>query len=259
MFEADSRRELWKIETPPSQYLPPFIHACAFNPEGSQLALSGSSSSLGGRHGYKGGLITIVDADSGKELRRFGKLSHASGSVAFSPDGKLFAAGTNGAGGELPEPGELHVWDATTGRRLHKWKTRESVHAGENRASATGIAFSPDSRTIAIASSDGMVRFWDVAAASVCRTLNGHQRGVRRVAFSRNGRWLASACEDQTVRVWDTLSGQQIARLDVTATKINALAFSPDGSLLASGGGDFLRSGEVRVWKVADILVPRKQ
>lgn len=216
--------------------------------------MSGSSSRIGGRHGYKGGLITIVDTELGRELRRFDDLSHASESVAFSPDGKLFAAGTNGAGGELPEPGELHVWDARSGKRLHRWKTRESVRPCENRTSATCIAFSPDSRTIAIASSDGSVRLWDVATTAVRRTLNGHQQGVRRVAFSPDGRWLASAGQDNTLRVWNIESGRQAARLDVTTAKINAVVFSPDGSLLAAGGGDFLRSGEVRIWRVADIL-----
>lgn len=124
----------------------------------------------------------------------------------------------------------------------------------ENRTSATCTAFSPDSRTIAIASSDGSVRLWDVATTAVRRTLNGHQQGVRRVAFSPDGRWLASAGQDNTLRVWNIESGRQAARLDVTTAKINAVVFSPDGSLLAAGGGDFLRSGEVRIWRVADIL-----
>lgn len=254
MLETESGKVLWTIDTPLHEYSPPFIMAIVFTPDGSQLALSGSSSRVGGRHGYKGGLITIVDAKSGLQLRRFDNLSHASESIAFSPNGKLFAAGTNGASGELPEPGELHVWDAASGKELHIWKAREDIQPGENRVSASGIAFSPDSRTIAIASSDSKVRLWDVATASLRRTIAGHQKAVRSVAFSPNGRWLGSAAQDRTVRIWDTQSGQQVAQLAVKSPKLNALIFSPDGSLLAAGGGDFLRAGEVRVWRVKKIL-----
>jgi WD40 repeat protein len=162
MHDLTMPRELWNLSTLSDEYSPPYVMAVAFSPDGRWLATSGSSSKVGGPHGYKGGLITIRDAKSGKELHRFDDLSHASDSIAYSPDGKLFVAGTVGAGGELPEPGELRIWDTSDWKLLHVWKAKDSVLAGQNQCSVAGIAFTPDSSRLALAISDGTVRLWDV-------------------------------------------------------------------------------------------------
>lgn len=252
MHDLTMPRELWNISTLSDEYSPPFVVAVAFSPDGRQLATSGRGSKSGGRHGYNGGLITIRNAKSGEEIHQYDDLPHASESIAFSPDGKLFAAGTAGASGELPEPGELRIWDTSDWKLLHVWKAKDSIIPGKNQCSVTGIAFNPDSSSIALAISDGTVRLWDVATRKPRAELKGHRGAVRRVAFSPNGRLLASAGIDRTVRVWDAATGQQTTSFDVKASKINALSFSPDGSLLAAGGGDFLRMGEVRMWKLQD-------
>lgn len=254
VFDAKSGKELWGFDTLPADYSPPFVMALAYSPDGKLLATSGASSKVGGRHGYKGGLITFRDSKTGREVRRFDVLSHASGTIAFSPDGKLFAAGTHGAGGELPEPGEVRIWNAGSGELRHIWKAKQSVVPGQDRSSASGIAFSPDGSSIAVAGSDRTVRIRDLATGTVRQTLAGHQGGVRRVTYSPDGRWLASAGHDRTVRVWDAESGKQALLLEVSGPKTNAVIFSPDGRFLLSGGGDFLRSGEVRMWNLTERL-----
>lgn len=47
-----------------------------------------------------------------------------------------------------------------------------------------------------------------------------------------------------------TLGSQDPATAPVD--RVNALAFSPDGSLIATGGGEPSRSGEIKIWRVAD-------
>ena len=76
--------------------------------------------------------------------------------------------------------------------------------------------------------------------------------------FRSDGRWLASVGRDRTVRVWNADTGKQALLLDVTVPKINALVFSPDGKFLLAGGGDFLRSGEVRMWNLTERLDERR-
>ena len=251
MYDLKTQNQQWQIDTSSIYKHPPTVKALAFSPDGKLLATYGS-----------GGRISIRNAETGEEIRRFegwvhipaGLVSFSDDDIAFSPDGKLFAAGSFGKGGEGSKPGELRVWDAEKGKLLHVWRTKDSVQDGKDNAAIHGIAFSPDSRRIAIACSDGDVWIWDLATRQVSEKLKGHRSTVRRVTFSPDGQYLASGGRDQTVRLWSTESWKQLASLRFDSPKVSALSFSPDGNSLVAGGGDFLRSGEVRMWDLGQLL-----
>jgi WD40 repeat protein len=74
------------------------------------------------------------------------------GSLAFSPDGRLLASGTNEPSSNMDET--IRVWDLATGAALGPFRG--------HRYHVNGVAFSPDGRRLATASGDTTVLLWDL-------------------------------------------------------------------------------------------------
>ncbi len=158
-------------------------------------------------------------------------------SVAFSPDGRTLASGSD----DTEKDDTMKLWDAATGRLLKGWRADPGTVAA--------LAFSPDGRTLASAtlSRSKNLRLWDVATGRLLATLDGHTDQVRSVAFSPDGTRLASAGSDRTIRLWDAVTGNPLATFSGHTDQVRGVAFSPDGHTLASASND----RTVRLWEVA--------
>src|SRR5207253_298330 len=73
------------------------------------------------------------------------------------------------------------------------------------------VAFSPDGKTLAMASREGSVLLWDVVGGKLLERLKGHSSAVGAVTFSPDGRTLATGGGDQTVRLWNVQTRRELA------------------------------------------------
>jgi WD40 repeat protein len=216
--------------------------------------------------------IKPVGTDDQALLRLFLGHSRSVRSVAFSPDGKLLASGSNDH--------TVRLWEVSNGKQLALLKGHSTgvnsvvfspdgkqvassaddgtirlweVSSGKQLMSLEGytgavlsVAFSPDSRQVASGANDGTIRLWDVSSGKQLALFEGHTSLVRSIAFSPDGKWLASGSWDYTIRLWEVNSGKQLKKLEEQRSDVNCMAFSPDGTQIISSSHD----GTIRLWEV---------
>ena len=204
----------------------------AYSPDGAQIAVA---TKIG---------IWLYDAETYKETALLTREDAWAESMAFSLDGELLAVGTRAW------DAAVHLWDAKTGEHLF-------TLTGDFRT-VNCVAFSPDGKTIASASTGEIVRLWDVETGALLREVPGHRWPVRSVAFSPDGAVIASAGGlrgEGELGLWDVNTGRKLWTRVSVAYDLRFVGFTSDGQALVSGGWD----GTIRLWDVATGQILREE
>jgi WD40 repeat protein/Flp pilus assembly protein TadD len=217
------------------------VVALAFSPDGHTLA-SGSCGKREGSDCAQGEIrLWDISAETGQSLGAPLPIPMLSAvSLAFSPDGTLASGSCSKRGAAGCAEAELRLWDFHNRRLL-------GAPFRSHQSFLSGLAFSPNGRTLASAGSD--VILWDVQTR---KQLGEPLKGlsvVRYLAFAPDGRMLAAAAGGNDVTadhrdalvLWD-LSTQRPLGLPLGHEGVSSLAFRSDGkSLISVGEGAALK------------------
>jgi WD40 repeat protein/serine/threonine protein kinase len=158
--------------------------------------------------------------------------------VAFSPDGRQLAT--------VCMDGTFQIWDPQTRQVLHTLERQTvMIRLSANAGLCRGLAYSPDSRYLALARHDGTVQIWDATRGQLLHAPpTGHEGTAWQVAFSPDSRTLASCGSDRSVRLWDVTSGKALGVFTEHPAEVKGVAFRPDGRSVVAACDD----GTVKVW-----------
>jgi WD40 repeat protein len=243
LWETASGKEVRQIahENKPGQGIffigDPFTSAgLAFSPDGKSLA---APEMLFANQKITGS-VRFVETATGKEVRRISlEQQNTLSSLAFRPDGKVIAFGSNNT---------VHLYQTDTGKEVRRI---------EGQPNGVGpLVFSPDGKGLAVKSMWGsLVRLYDPETGKLLRPLGdgaGSNQAVlffsgqgssRDLAFSPDGKQIAAG-GGHTIHLWETATGKEAIPDSGHRESIASLAIAPDGKTVATRGTD----QTIRLW-----------
>jgi serine/threonine protein kinase/WD40 repeat protein/predicted nucleic acid-binding Zn-ribbon protein len=195
---------------------------------------------IGVTGGIRNQFISLYDADSGVEQRRFQRGDNSVDYVenmAFSNDNLsvlVHIESRDYQGDTFTVIGRrVEQWDIRSGELLgsfdfgqedpNGWDVYSLTYNREDNRALVGIRIS---RTF-------IVTLWDLTTFANIRQFKGHQSEPIQVAFSANSTYAVSSSSDGNVRVWDIGDRELniVSQLPVKGSSIIAFNFNPDESV----------------------------
>lgn len=220
--------DVWNLDARNSRtFAPPdtgTVTDVAYAPDGKTLAECDND-----------GYVYLLDTATGHWLDRYFADPAIDGAsdmiqVTFSPDGKTLAA--------ADADGTVWAWRRSGGAPL----VIKGLPAFSYPTQL--FAFSPDSRTLAVAYTGG-VQLWDLATRTLTATL-GDGGLPDAIAFSPNGTALAVGDGNGGLNIWDLATGQATTA-GSAQVGWTELEFSPDSKTLAALDGQALAINLYRI------------
>jgi WD40 repeat protein len=135
-----------------------------------------------------------------------------------------------------------------TGWRSRLFRLRDRLRHGDW---AWDVAFSPDGRQFATASTDRKVRLWNTATGRMIGVPLSHPYPVWSVAYSPDGRTLVTGSGDSEqkkgeARLWNVATGKPLGDPFLRGDFVAMVAYSGDGRMILTGTAE-----QVQIWKAA--------
>ncbi len=105
-------------------------------------------------------------------------------------------------------------------------------------AAVLNIAWSPDGKKIASASTDKTVQIWNATSKNPILIYRNHSKPVSALAWSPDGSRIVSGSWDTTVQVWHVQTGRKLFTYRGYSREVSTVAWSPDGEYIAAGSWD---------------------
>jgi WD40 repeat protein len=139
-----------------------------------------------------GHTLRMLSADTGQEHWHGPRDGYAFLSVAFRPDGKAIATGSQDA--------SIRIWNSADGAEMSRLKGQQGY--------VDAVAFSPSGLQLVSWARDGQLSLWQLAPSTHPYTSLGVTTGD--AAFSPDGRWIASGGPSLSILFWDVASKTRI-------------------------------------------------
>ncbi len=188
-----------------------------FRPDGQEVAIPHGDSNA----------IDFVSTATGVVMKSLPGGGYGLGTVVYSADGKLLAAGSYSYG-------TIKVWDLAAMKEQATFYGQSPVQS---------VAFSPDGKLLTTTS--GELRVWDISSLKEIVTLS--DAPVNRAVFSADGKWLAAnpggPYPGKTLKIWNTKTWKEAGSFSQeNGFPVSWLAFSKVTSAPE-------KIGPVRSWK----------
>lgn len=161
----------------------------------------------------------VLDAEKTlRSLVTYGKArfnryeNYLANEVAVSPDGRYFAIAGNDKA--------CHMWRFDNGKKVHNIELNSGVYS---------VAFSADSRMLAVGDAEGYIRIYEVETGEeLIKPFKAHSNYVGTLTFSNDGKILVSSSYEDTLSIWNADSFEFIKPLTLPGYSKGSHGISSD-------------------------------
>lgn len=107
----------------------------------------------------------------------------------------------------------------------------------------TRLAYSPFANLLAIGSSNGDIKVWDISTSSLIIKFQGHKSAVTCLEFDTNGTSLISGSNDSTIIIWDLISESGLIKFKGHRNAITSIYYYNDNYLISTS-----KDGMIKIW-----------